>query len=1201
MTNVLIADDSEQILFMLKEVLTHYGYEVTLAINGAEALDKARKSYPDIIISDVLMLIMDGFTFCSECKKDEKLKDIPFVFYTSTFTDSKDEQLALSLRADRFFIKPMPNKEFIRRIKDVLSDAQKKKIRARKSTLEEGNDLLKLYNERLVNKLEKKMLELKKTQEELEQRVDERTVELKRSNEHLKQEVEQRKRAEEALQKTKDDLEIRVKERTAELIIINEQLKQKIREHKQASEALLESEKLYRTLIQSSPDAIILTELDNKIIMCNQQAVTLYGFESMEEIIGKNLLELIAPEDYQNAMDCAQKTLKIGNIRNVEYIFHRKNGTPFPAELSISVILDPEGKPSKFVSVIRDITDRRQGEQRQQLTTKILEILNQWGEKRNVIHNILLLIKKSTGIESVGVHLKEGEGLPYYDTKGFSRWFINAERSLCKTYEPRKTVWDSKRNFSFDCLCGKVINEKTDQSLPCFTENGSFWTSAISEFNTALLENDLYAYTLNRCKSEGFESLALIPLHSGKEVIGLLQLSDHRRGIFNEEWIRFFEKIGASVGIALNRKRAEDALRESEELYSNIVESISEGLVVLDTNFQYLVWNKGMEKLTKFSRKEIMNSGKRPWEVFSYLTEVGIIDMMKESMQGKVVKRQEIPYRLQDGTRGFTSEIYMPLKKPDGTIRGILGVIHDITESRIAEKALRESEGRFRKLFEQSNDAIFIYDFNGNLLDVNKRSCDMLGYMKKELLSKHLQDLFPKQALSDSRKALKSIKDKDSFFLESKFKKADGTIIDIEISASIIDKEKQVIQGIVRDITERKKAEEALRESEERFRQIAENIQEVFFLLEKVTEKFLFISPVCEVIFGLPRQKVYEDPSSILDIIDPEDRANVLFANKKRRYTSPISEEFRIMRPDGELRWVRLQSFLIYNNSGEVCRIAGVFTDLTIYKKAEESARVHQQQLIQADKMASLGILVSGVAHEINNPNNLIMLNSDVISRLWKEIQILLDKYYEDDKDFYLGGLPYNEMRRELDGLITGISQGAVRINRIVNSLKDFVRLDKGDLNQTININSVVESGVFIVNNLIKKSTNRFLIEYGKGLPNVKGNAQQLEQVIINLITNSCQALPNIKCALYVLTKLADDCNNVEIIVKDEGIGISSENMQRIMDPFFTTKRATGGTGLGLSVSYRIIQTHGGTLMFESEVGKGTIAKISLPTLSSEA
>jgi signal transduction histidine kinase len=272
--------------------------------------------------------------------------------------------------------------------------------------------------------------------------------------------------------------------------------------------------------------------------------------------------------------------------------------------------------------------------------------------------------------------------------------------------------------------------------------------------------------------------------------------------------------------------------------------------------------------------------------------------------------------------------------------------------------------------------------------------------------------------------------------------------------------------------------------------------------------------------------------------------------------------------------------------------------DITERKRAMEQARQQQQQLIQADKMASLGVLVSGVAHEINNPNNFIMLNGRIFSRVWADVQPILRRYYEAHGEFLLGGMPYSEAQPRIGQLIAGIGEGAQRIKHIVQNLRDFARRDTGDLDRCVDLNDVVESSIMLVRNLIDKSTSRFTLSLAPGLPPLRGSFQQLEQVLINLITNACQALPDRERGICVETRLEEGRLRVE--VRDQGVGIPEENLKRILDPFFTTKQDTGGTGLGLSISYNIVKNHGGDLAIRSRPGEGTTAAVLLPPAQGE-
>jgi polar amino acid transport system substrate-binding protein len=303
-------------------------------------------------------------------------------------------------------------------------------------------------------------------------------------------------------------------------------------------------------------------------------------------------------------------------------------------------------------------------------------------------------------------------------------------------------------------------------------------------------------------------------------------------------------------------------------------------------------------------------------------------------------------------------------------------------------------------------------------------------------------------------------------------------------------------------------------------------------------------------------------------------------------------------------------------------RTAALEHEVEERKRAAEELKLHQQQLVQADKMAALGVLVSGMAHEINNPNGLILLNLPVISAVMKDIGPILDAHYQQQGDFKMGGLAYSRMHNEVPFMLDEMQDAAKRIKRIVDDLKHFSRTSDADCNELVDINDVIKTSLRLIDNSLRRSTLRYRYQ---PLPLVKGNSHRLEQVIVNLVLNACQAIDaagstakavfsplvdivnaceDVKVSsgkgIYVTTAYDHDAGSVIVKVHDNGVGIPPENLSRLTDPFFTTKRESGGTGLGLAISDKIIREHGGLIRFESEPGVGTTVILLLPSAASE-
>jgi len=264
-------------------------------------------------------------------------------------------------------------------------------------------------------------------------------------------------------------------------------------------------------------------------------------------------------------------------------------------------------------------------------------------------------------------------------------------------------------------------------------------------------------------------------------------------------------------------------------------------------------------------------------------------------------------------------------------------------------------------------------------------------------------------------------------------------------------------------------------------------------------------------------------------------------------------------------------------------------------RRAMEELEIRQKQLIQADKMTSLGILVSGVAHEVNNPNGLILLNLPLLQKAWTDALPVLEDRCRERGDFRLGWLRYSRMKQELPLLLEETLEAARRIKRIVEDLKGFARQEDSELLRPADLNDIARAAVRLVDASIRKATERFEASYAQGLPPVPCLPQRIEQVLVNLLLNACQALPERSRAIRLETGWDEAAGMVRLHLEDEGAGVEPEQLPHLCSPFFTTRRETGGTGLGLSISESIVKKHGGTLEFDSAPGKGMRVRLSLP------
>jgi signal transduction histidine kinase len=277
-------------------------------------------------------------------------------------------------------------------------------------------------------------------------------------------------------------------------------------------------------------------------------------------------------------------------------------------------------------------------------------------------------------------------------------------------------------------------------------------------------------------------------------------------------------------------------------------------------------------------------------------------------------------------------------------------------------------------------------------------------------------------------------------------------------------------------------------------------------------------------------------------------------------------------------------------NGDNIVGVLEIIKDITQEKDLE-------QQLIQSDRLASLGQLVSGIAHEINNPNTFIRGNIKIVAEAMDELLPLLDKYAKRHPDFQVARLPYDFFRKNIQILISDMQHGADRIMNIVTDLRKFARKDQGLLNEEIDINNIIESSLRLVQNQIQRSAYVSL-KLDQFLPAIRGNVQKLEQVVVNILINASHAIDEAhqgKKGIITVKTFSDVEENVHIHIRDDGTGMTPETRKKIFDPFFTTKRARQGTGLGLSITYGIIEEHGGNISVDTWLGKGSEFKIMLP------
>ena len=291
-------------------------------------------------------------------------------------------------------------------------------------------------------------------------------------------------------------------------------------------------------------------------------------------------------------------------------------------------------------------------------------------------------------------------------------------------------------------------------------------------------------------------------------------------------------------------------------------------------------------------------------------------------------------------------------------------------------------------------------------------------------------------------------------------------------------------------------------------------------------------------------------------------------------------------------KYYLINTYPTLSNNGNVDKIIAICSNITKQKQMEF-------QLLQSYKLASLGKLVAGVAHEINNPNTFIRGNIKIIKESFNDIFPILDNYFDDHKDLTIARLKYDIFEENIPILIDDMVSGTNRIKKIVDELRNYAKKDEGLLIDDIKINNIINNSLRLIDNQIRQHASVEL-ELDPNIPKFKGNIQKIEQVIVNLLLNASQAIENGKGKIAVETRFNKELSYVIIKVKDNGKGMDEKTKKSIFDPFFTTKRDKGGTGLGLSISFRIIKEHYGRIEVNTKLNHGTTFRIYIPIKTME-
>ncbi|MDQ3069000.1 MAG: PAS domain S-box protein [Acidobacteriota bacterium] len=628
------------------------------------------------------------------------------------------------------------------------------------------------------------------------------------------------------------------------------------------------------------------------------------------------------------------------------------------------------------------------------------------------------------------------------------------------------------------------------------------------------------------------------------------------------------------------KKRAEaaarafaDALRVSEDRHRLLVE-----------NMPHMVWTADGKGATDYLNQR---GAQRLGITADVINGSGWLDLLHADDRAAAAQRWEAvlqsgePYaseyrvRYPDGTYRWMLAQAVALRGEDGTVERWVGTWTDIDDRKEAEALT----ARHAELLRSVREAVIVTDLDGIVTYWNEGATRLYGWTEAEMVGRPVAGRFPEGARAVALDASREALDNHEWSGEFEDYRRDGSRVWISSRTTRIADASGAAAGIMSvayDISARVHAEQALHGSEERFQQIAGSISEAFWLTDQEKQEVVYVSAAYETIWGRSRASLYATPTQWADAIHEEDRARVLEAVRTKQASGEYDEQYRILRPDGSIRWVRDRAFPVRGASDRVVRIAGVAEDVTDRLQLEA-------QLRQSQKMEAVGQLAGGVAHDFNNLVTIIMGYSE----------LLLDDMAKNDR-----------ARESVDEII----KAAYRATALTSQLLAFSR-KQVLAPRVVDLNATVRDTEKLLRRIIGEDvelTTRLQPELGC----VKVDAGQFAQTLVNLAVNARDAMPQ-GGALTIETSNLDletDLTtgdgvlragpHVVVTLTDSGEGMTDEVKRHLFEPFFTTKEPGKGTGLGLSVVHGFVRQSGGHIDVQSELGSGTVVTIYLPLVA---
>ncbi len=925
-----------------------------------------------------------------------------------------------------------------------------------------------------------------------------------------------------------------------------------ITERKKVEKELTDSELRYRTIFEDAQVGIYQTTPEGEILQANPALLKMLGFNSKDELCKRNLNNGTAFNSKKRS-DFIQAISKEGFVKDYESDWLKQSGEYITVRENSRIVLNAKEEIDYFEGFVVDISEQKKTQEELKKSEEKYRLL------MDNLNEAIMVVDNDDRIQYVNKKFTEKLGYLLEEIKGEIGYKL-----LIEPKNHHLIIETNKR---------RIKKEKSLYELPFVAKNGEKIDFLVSG-----------APVLNADGSTIGSIGAMVDISDRKQTESSLKESEDRLKM---------ALVGAKLGM-WDWDMQNNIITVNDlfvEMLGYQLNEFPEGILTFD-DWKKMLHQDDFNEAMKLFNKHVEQKTELYEAVFRMKHKNG--DWKWILARGKVLEwNNDTPVRA-------------------------LGTHLDITNNKKAQIELKESEEKYREMTELLPIAIWETNLEGVCTYTNKVGLDIHGYTFNDLvLGINVLDLIIPEEKDKALKGLKNrIKGKLTKGEEYTAVKKNGAKFPARIYTSVIYKNNKPVgfRGVTVDITEAKKAEKQLKESEEKYRTIIEAFPDII-MISDLKGNIIFGNGALEKITGItpkdynnPNRKAHIHPDD-LHII--QDATNDLLEGNQV-HTDIIENRFIDMW--GNIHWFSgIISKLVINNEIYLQTISRDITDKKQIEQELEKYREHleslvqerteelaaaneeltstneellnqrqeleavllnlqntQKQLVQSEKMASLGILASGIAHEINNPLNFI-----------KGGVFGIESYLKENLEEHID---------ELNPLLDGINEGICRASDIVKSLNHYNRREDTKMVET-DIHSIIDNCLVMLKNQIR---NRIEVEKNYTLKKYEllGNEGKLHQVILNVLSNAVQAIDKkgtIKIRTFIKRK------QFRLQVKDSGCGISEENLDKILDPFFTTKEPGKGTGLGLSITHNILQEHNGSIEFSSKQNIGTTVLITLP------